>query len=535
LVKYVVITATHTSGFFGGTATVTDQESLQKNALCDLLMREGIDGRQDADAVARTVALTDLAIELGRKDGLACALAWYEALEKRYIRGGDAILLDYCRANAVAGDRYGTQWKWEQPTLAREMYYLRRAVSNESFAKIPDIFKCQCLNNLGNRLEVAGRSIEALDCWRRVLEVCPNFGMSLCNRAAAFVSYGGALEDRGMQALFFWMAHREASAALAPSAVYTAPNDRSNVDRSRELKKWIESFLDIKGIAAADPLTRKEPSAAAEERDYQQWCLANLLYLDPMNDLGPITIASSDSIGLGVHVVPVDEPHRFESFFDQMKQEYVSARWLLYEGLTVKKPHFSDRDVLLQVTEPRPSLSLAVEKLKIAYRTCYSLFDKVAFFTNAYMELGIPENKVSFRTLWRPDEKKPIRKEFDSTTNWGFCALYWLAKDFFEKENDEVAEPQARRLSEVRNYLEHKYLRVTAAESPATPPNDLAMSVSRAQFEAKTLHLIKLARSALIYLTIAVRFEEQRREPGRIGLPLEEIPLPAVFPDADKL
>jgi hypothetical protein len=139
--------------------------------------------------------------------------------------------------------------------------------------------------------------------------------------------------------------------------------------------------------------------------------------------------------------VPVDAPYRFKSFFDQMKQEYVSARWLLYEGTTLKVPHFSDRDVLLQATEPRPSLSLAVEKAKAAYRISYSLFDKVGFFINAYMELGIPERGVTFRTLWRPDEKKPIRGEFDLTGNWAFCALYWLAKDFFEEATDEVAEP----------------------------------------------------------------------------------------------
>jgi hypothetical protein len=67
---------------------------------------------------------------------------------------------------------------------------------------------------------------------------------------------------------------------------------------------------------------------------------------------------------------------------------------------------------------------------------------------NAYMELGISEKQVSFRRLWRADDTKPIRKEFDVTgNNWGFCALYWLAKDFFEKTNDEVAEPQARGLS----------------------------------------------------------------------------------------
>jgi hypothetical protein len=498
-------------------------------------MREGIDSRQDADAVIRTTVLTDLAVELGRKDSLACVLTWYRALEQKGIGGEHAILLDYSWANAIAGERYGTQWQWEQPTLARELFYLRRAASHQAFSQLPDVIRCMCLNNLGSRLEVAGRSIEALDYWRRALEVQPTFGMSLCNRAKALASYSGALEDVGARALFLWAAHKEASAALAPTAIYTSVRDEGNRAKTKELKEWIESVLDVEGVASHCPFASDDTSATDEERAYRHWCLINRLYLDPMNDLGPFTIASTDSVGLGVHVVPVDAPHRFESFFDQMKQEYVSARWLLYEGMTATRPHFSDRDVVLQVTEPRPSLSLAVEKLKSAYRTCYSLFDKVAFFTNAYMELGIPEKKVSFRTLWRPDGKKPIRKEFDPTTNWGFCALYWVAKDFFEKENDEVAEPQARRLSDIRHHLEHKYLRVTAAESPAIPPDDLALIVSRQQFEGKTIHLMKLARSALIYLTIGVRFEEQRREPGRVGLPLEEIPLPPILPDAEKV
>jgi hypothetical protein len=218
-----------------------------------------------------------------------------------------------------------------------------------------------------------------------------------------------------------------------------------------------------------------------------------------------------------------------------MKQEYVSARWLLYDGLTTKLPHFSDRDVLLGLTEPRPSLSLAIEKIKIAYRIAYSLFDKIGFFMNAYMELGIPEKRVSFRTLWRTDENKPIRKEFELTGNWAFCALYWLAKDFFEKENDEVAEPQARGLSDIRNHLEHKYLRVTVVESAIAPPEDLAFMVSREQFQQKAMHLLKLARSALIYLAIGVGFEERRRAPGRSGVSIEELPLAPLLPDAEKI
>ncbi len=514
---------------------MTDQERLQKSARCDLLMKEGINGRQDANAVSRTLLLTDLAVELGRKDGLACVITWYEALEQKGILNEQAILLDYGRANALAGERYGTEWRWEQATLAREIFYLRRAVSHQKFSQIPSTARCMCLNNLGNRLRVAGRTIEALEYWRRALEVQPNFGMALCNRAMVLAAYAEALEDPGLRPLFLWVADTEASAALAPTASYTAIRDQHTQERVKELKKWIESVVDVNGIAAHDPLTLPDTSATEEERDYRHWCLINYLYLTPANDLGPYSVASADSIGLATHVVPLDATHTFASFFDQMKQEYVSARWLLYEGLTAKKPHFSDRDVDLQITEPRPSLSLAVEKLKSAYRICYSLFDKIAFFINAHMELGIPEKQVSFRTLWCADEKKPIRSEFDLTGNWGFCALYWLAKDFFEKLNDEVAEPQARGLSEIRNHIEHKYLRVTVAESPTGPPDDLALMVSREQFERKALHLLKLARSALIYLAIGVGFEERRREHGRAGEPLGEIPLPPSLPDAEKI
>jgi hypothetical protein len=123
-----------------------DQERPYKNALCDLLMKEGIDGRQDADAVARTYSLTDLAIELGRKDSLACAIAWCGALEQKGICGEQAIVLDFSRANAIAGQRYGTEWQWEQPTLARELFYLRRAVSHQKFAQVPDVIRCMCLD-----------------------------------------------------------------------------------------------------------------------------------------------------------------------------------------------------------------------------------------------------------------------------------------------------------------------------------------------------------------------------------------------------
>jgi hypothetical protein len=59
--------------------------------------------------------------------------------------------------------------------------------------------------------------------------------------------------------------------------------------------------------------------------------------------------------------------------------------------------------------------------------------------------------------------------------------------------------------------------------------------VSREQFERKAPHVLKLARSALIYLAIGVGFEERRREPSRAGLPVEEIPFAPYLQDAEKV
>ena len=514
---------------------MSDKERLIKTVLCDRLMKEGIEGQYEREAVARTLSLTDLAVELRRHDCLARAVAWHELLESKGFQDERAIILDFSRANAIAGNRRGTRWQWEQPTLACEIYYLRRALGHPKFIQAAATIQCMILNNLGNRLRVAGRIIEALECWRRALQVQPNFGMALCNRAIHLAAYGDSLEATGKRVVLLWAAHKEAQAALASTTIYTAPRDKRNVERTRKLKEEIESTIDLAGVNSFNPSAWPITSTTEDEGNYRRWCLENCLFLNSSNDIGPVSIAATDSTTLASHLVPADSPDIYASFFDQMKQEYISARWTLYEGLSHKVPHFSDRDVILYMTEPQPTLSLAIEKVKMAFRISYSLFDKIAFFLNAYMNLGIPEKRVSFRGVWRDEDTKLIRKEFDQTGNWAFCALFWLAKDFFDKESDVVAEPQAQGLNNTRNYLEHKYLRITTLQSAQKPPDDLALMMSREEFEAKSVHLLKLARSALIYLTVGVGFEETRRQPNQTGLDNEVIPEKPPIPDETKI
>ena len=118
---------------------------------------------------------------------------------------------------------------------------------------------------------------------------------------------------------------------------------------------------------------------------YRRWCLAKCLFLNPLNDLGSLSVAARDVPTTPSMVVGIREGPHYQSFYNQMKQEFVSARWFYYDGITAKKPHFSDKDVTLYNTFDYPCYSLAARKVKVAVRMAYSLLDKIAYFLNHYL------------------------------------------------------------------------------------------------------------------------------------------------------
>jgi hypothetical protein len=244
------------------------------------------------------------------------------------------------------------------------------------------------------------------------------------------------------------------------------------------------------------------------------------LFLNPLNDLGIHAIAARDVFGLPSFTTDLHEPPTLIGLFNQMKQEYVSARWMLYEGTTQDGPHFSDRDVALHNTLDYPSYSVAVEKVKAAFRIAYSLFDKIAFFINDYEKLGVNAKNVYFRSIWYANQDArngALRTEF--TENWPLRGLFYLAKDLYEPSLQATAEPDAQQLYLIRNCLEHSYLKVHEILLPGSSLDDawrdrLAYSVQREDFYRKTLRVFRLARAGLIYLSLGMHSEEQRRSQG---------------------
>jgi hypothetical protein len=85
-------------------------------------------------------------------------------------------------------------------------------------------------------------------------------------------------------------------------------------------------------------------------------------------------------------------------------------------------------------------------------------------------------------------------------------------------------EPDAQELDSVRNYAEHKYLKLHEnlwsglnddGRAFGGRPDRMAFSVYRSHFTAKALRLLAMARAALMYLSLAIHNEEKRREQAR--------------------
>jgi hypothetical protein len=502
---------------------MTDEERLYEK----LMLLPGIGALEVEPALQCIGTLIDVSASLGRPEGAARALAWSHTMEKGGMPESEAALLEYFRANAWSaqrnarhGDR-AAAWAWEQPELQKEIFHLRRAARHLGFRKLDEHRQCQVFTNLGNGLNTLGRFVEALEYWERALSINPRFAMALGNRGYGLMHYARALYDGGHQALFFRFAHADFAAAVGSEAQFESPKYELIKSAFDSRRAALESLLGDR-LSQRLELDKYEIGGSEEERAYRRWCLGRQLFLNPLNDLGSHTIACRDVLTLPDFVTAVEEPLALIGLFNQMKQEFVSARWLYYEGTQSQDVHFSDSDVLLYNTLDYPVYSLAIEKVKAAYRAAYSLFDKAGFFLNRYMGIGLAPEQVSFRRIWLAKSargERAVRSEFERSENWALRGLFWLSKDLFEEDFQDVMDPDAQALREIRNHLEHKYLKVhdmlfaLARERGVSGPwnDDLAYSVQRADFEAKTLRLLKLARTALIHVSLGMHMEESRR------------------------
>ena len=332
-----------------------------KDIYNSLMSLEDLTRLTTEEALKHIGRLTDSSLDVQKIQGLKRAIELSEELQKRNLTATQLATSHYFLANTWAGLRElsgsNRSWGWEQEEMEKEIIHLRMAL--HGIDALPDERACQILTNLGNLMDHIGRFVEAIEYWDGALDKLSSFFMARGNRGYGLTCYARALYDPGHAETFLKCAHADLKTALLSSELY---EDARKGFAERRI--WIESVLSSECIEKDIDMNGFSLGASQQEVRYRKWCLDNRLFLNPLNDLGPYPIAARDIFTAPSIVVGIGDGPYYQGYFNQMKQEFVSARYLYYDGINADQPHFSDRGVLLYNTLDYPAYSLAVESVK---------------------------------------------------------------------------------------------------------------------------------------------------------------------------
>ncbi len=408
----------------------------------------------------------------------------------------------------------------ETEELEKQIFYLRRAY--ELIKTCDDNFiACQILTNIGNLFSQIGRFSEAQEYFDLCLRINNNFGMSLGNKGFGLFYYARVVFEPVQQFIFLQYSRKYLLKSLLAEDVYLDAKYAFH-----NIVKQIESSYPTDGLDNLRDYDNYYKGLSKKEIEYRQWSAENKLFINPLNDILSDSVVAQDHLFTPSMILGFDEKPIYQSIFNQLKQEYVSARYLFFESLFQYKPHFSDKDVVLMDTLDYAVYSFSLEKTKIAFRVCYSLFDKISYLINIYFKLGHDPGRVNFRTIWynKGDKKKGFKSELLNKNNWALRGLFWLSKDLDEKDFDSPIEPEAKEIATIRNFLEHKSFKIVESSNSEWTEETETYEIERSLFNDKTLKMLKLSRSALMYLSFLIHEEENQRKKtmgNKIAIPIE--------------
>lgn len=295
----------------------------------ELLSAKNLDALSNDKAIEHIGFLVDASEDALKEEGLKKAILLAHKLLERKLESPQKSLLYYYISNAWAViQRMSTQnndsiWNWEQSDLEEQIINLRLALNEKGFSKLIKERRCQIYTNLGNHYSHIGRFVEAIDYWERSLKSIPNYAMGAGNIGLGYYYYANYLYDNGHKLIFLKHAHKNLKNISKSEVEREAFKCFSSV--SKNIETGIVDFLDHECDLESFSLGLTD-----EEITYRKWCLNNRLFINPLNDLGAYPIAARDVLTTPAIITGISEGPIYQGMFNQIKQEYTSARYLFF-------------------------------------------------------------------------------------------------------------------------------------------------------------------------------------------------------------
>lgn len=349
---------------------------------------------------------------------------------------------------------------------------------------------CRYFVEFGNCLSEMGRFYEATRLYEHALELEPNDSVATANLALSFREIALIADDREVLS--------EASGvfgkALATNRLNSAGGE-GTAERLRELKRELDAVL-----------VQTPPRSAVitvDPKSYQGFCKRTQLFLNFCFHSENCSHNPADTLGFAVaEIADENQFVKLVRTIDEMKQQFAVARLLVYEGL--HHPYDAEKvdDLTFYLDLGDDSVyGVRSGKVKTAYQTIFNLLDKIAFFLNDYLQLGIPDREIGFRSIWK-DNHKHVRADFFRYSSKYLRALYEVSKELSSHFGV---------FTDIRNLLTHRYfvLHKKKGNWRSNADGDEYHAGYR-EFLKLTIQLLGLAKSAIVYLTAFVRSNEAK-------------------------
>lgn len=508
---------------------MTDATREHEKRIAPTLRRVGKRSMPEKDRIAALTIVIDEATKLGLPTVLTAAIASARDLISKDFDTPDRVQLLYelGRAEQALGRLQAAENPdaWMNAHFTRAMSFFERA--NDENNELVDwrILDPEIYLRLSEIHAESGRIIEALHYSQSASWAARGRKyLADLDYARNLLAYGDSVFIKDYRARIHAYARAHLQSA-GKSLDKLSADERQMFDH---LTAELEARLKRDGEPLKLPPVPEKLGKTDEADAYIKWVLRRQLYLNPLNDATRSGEASADVLHLPPFPLTTRTGLAPVGLYNILKQEYVSARYTYFHGISQDPHHFSDDNVLLLETVDMPAHAYKIEQIKHAFRAAYALFDRIAYFLNMYLDLKIEDGEVVFRSIWYVDgmPSKGIRPELEGLENPMLRALHDLSRDIFERKRpipDEGLGPE--RLDALRNAVEHKFLMLhslgggewredemrTHGTPMAHPHGD---RVSWMRFSSNTAELLALAREALIYLALAVHIEESKQPHG---------------------
>ncbi len=458
--------------------------------------------------------------------------------------------------------------------LQNAKYHLRQALNLNPKGDL----KVNILVNYGNCLDSLGRGMEALYSYDDALEIDPNHSMAIGNRALAklfLADISGAYRTRT-----YIEVYQELKSIIDKDDMLRIGGvSAREIFRDEMLR--IESLFEDKTILGQRiDCSRGERKDSTEfEREYFDFFHEHKLFLNFHTGSHDCQNAILDSAFISI-VTAVNEDARFYSLakkINDIKEDFLAAKLLLAQSrFRSDALDTISRTVTFANTSDHADSNIYSALLKSAFRICYNILDKVAFFINDYLELKMKNSRIDFNTIWWEDPKtilfsmelelqedlengdfseqlrqqfvnnnvplpqnvtirvkegqdmweihdeggrilyaikkeddslntypktKAVKKRIRETNNISLDALYDMRLDF----------NRDRRLGDLRNSMTHRKLTIYNSALTDWDDREDSENIGYDRMFSETVRLMKLVRSAIIYLMNFVEIEENRK------------------------